>query len=78
MKSKNMLKSSVSSEDDAKVLLSEDMGKDLRSGRAPEVSPKEKRVAPLSLIPEDMPIDLRVIAARIKVAPYCGVIYPNN
>ena len=26
-------------------------------------------------IPEDMPIDLRIIATRIKVAPYCGVIY---
>ena len=26
-------------------------------------------------IPEDMPIDLRVIACRIEVAPYCGVIY---
>ena len=25
-------------------------------------------------IPEDMPIDLRVIACRIKVASYCGVI----
>ena len=74
MKSKNMLKSSVSSEDDAKVLLSEDMGKDLRSGRAPEVSPKEKRVAPLALIPEDVPIDLGVIATRIKIAPYCRII----
>ena len=27
------------------------------------------------LIPEDVPIDLGVIACRIKVAPYCGVIY---
>jgi len=75
MKSKNMLKSSVSSEDAAKLLLSEDMGKDLRSGRAPEVSPKEKRVVPrFALIPEDVPIDLGVIATRIKVPPYCRII----
>ena len=46
MKSKNMLKSSVSSEDDAKVLLSEDIGKDLRSGRAPEVVQKESGLYP--------------------------------
>ena len=26
-------------------------------------------------IPEDVPIDLRIIATGIKVAPYCGVIY---
>ena len=26
-------------------------------------------------IPEDVPIDLRVIACRIEIAPYCGVIY---
>ena len=26
-------------------------------------------------IPEDVPIDLGIIACRIEVAPYCGVIY---
>ena len=36
--------------------------------------PKGKRVAPLALIPEDVPIDLGVIATRIKIAPYCRII----
>ena len=31
--------------------------------------------ATLALVPEDVPIDLGVIACRIKVAPYCGGIY---
>ena len=50
------------------------MGKDLRSGRGAGGRPKGKRVAPLALIPEDMPIDLGVIATRIKIAPYCRII----
>ena len=27
-----------------------------------------------ALVPEDVPIDLGVIACRIEIAPYCGVI----
>ena len=36
--------------------------------------PKGKRVAPLALIPEDVPIDLGVIATRIETAPHCRII----
>ena len=34
----------------------------------------EKRVAPLCSCSEDVAIDLRVIATRIKVPPYCRII----
>ena len=58
---------------DAKLLLYEDMTKDRPSGSGWS-GQKEKRVAPLALIPEDVPIDLGVIATRIKVPPYCRII----
>ena len=35
---------------------------------------KRAACAALALVPEDVPIDLGVIATRIKVAPYCRII----
>ena len=50
------------------------MGKDLRSGTAPEVVQKESGLPRFALVPEDVPIDLGVIATRIETAPHCRII----
>ena len=63
-----------SDEDGAKVLHSPESGKDLQQD--PQVLVQKKSGLPrFALVPEDVPIDFGVIATRIKVAPYCGVIY---
>ena len=45
------------------------MGKDLRSIKAPEVVQKESGLPRFALVPEDVPIDLGIISARIERAP---------
>lgn len=50
------------------------MAKDLRSGRTPEVVQKESGLPRFALVPEDVPIDLGVIATRIETAPHCRII----
>ena len=50
------------------------MGNDLRSGRAPEVVQKESGLTRFALVSEDVPIDLGIIATRIKVPPHCRII----
>ena len=43
-------------------------------GGAPEVVQKESGLPRFALVPEDVPIDLGVIATRIKVPPHCRII----
>ena len=50
------------------------MGKDLRAVKAPEVVQKESGLPRFALVPEDVPIDLGVIATRIETAPHCRII----